>query len=293
MSHFTKVVVIFNPNSTGDSQAIAREFCDKLRKLRPSSEVILKETTHAGHGEELGYELTKASAGQLLLVSVSGDGGYNQLINGVMRAVDAGASAPICAILPGGNANDHHSFVAQRTLLEAIAAGGLTKFDLLKVVTDQTRYAHSYVGLGLTPLVAVELNKHDLLAIKEMWLSLKTFWKLKPFKIIVAGKQRTFDSLIMANIGVMAKHLKLDPDAGPPQDGRFEVLRWSHNHKLRLVQQLLKAAIGKTDSPKSVTKFSFTTVAPMPMQLDGELIKLKANQAVTVVSAASKLRTYR
>ena len=31
----------------------------------------------------------------------------------------------------------------------------------------------------------------------------------------------------------------------------------------------------------------------MPMQLDGELIKLKANQAVTVVSAASKLRTYR
>jgi len=126
-----------------------------------------------------------------------------------------------------------------------------------------------------------------------MWLSFKTFWKFKPFKIIEAGKQRTFDSLIMANIGVMAKHLKLDPDAGPPQDGRFEVLRWSHNHKLRLVQQLLKAAIGKTDSPKSVTEFSFTTVAPMPMQLDGELIKLKANQAVTVVSAASKLRTYR
>ena len=293
MSHFTKAVVIFNPNSTGDSQAIANEFCDKLRKLQPSSEVILKETTHAGHGEELGYELTKASAGQLLLVSVSGDGGYNELINGVMRAVDAGASAPICAILPGGNANDHYSFVAQRTLLEAIAAGGLTKFDLLKVATDQTRYAHSYVGLGLTPLVAVELNKHDLSAIKEMWLSLKTFWKFKPFKIIEAGKQRTFDSLIMANIGVMAKHLKLDPDAGPPQDGRFEVLRWSHNHKLRLVQQLLKAAIGKTDSPKSVTKFSFTTVAPMPMQLDGELIKLKPNQAVTVVSAASKLRTYR
>lgn len=293
MSHFTKAVVIFNPNSTGDSQAIANEFCDKLRKLQPSSEVILKETTHAGHGEELGYELTKASAGQLLLVSVSGDGGYNELINGVMKAVDASASVPICAILPGGNANDHYSFVAQRTLLEAIAAGGLTKFDLLKVVTDQTRYAHSYVGLGLTPLVAVELNKHDLSAIKEMWLSLKTFWKFKPFKINEAGKQRTFDSLIMANIGVMAKHLKIDPDAGPPQDGRFEVLRWSHNHKLRLVQQLLKAAIGKTDSSKSVTKFSFTTVAPMPMQLDGELIKLKANQAVTVVSAANKLRTYR
>ena len=148
MSHFTKAVVIFNPNSTGNSQAIAREFCVKLRKLRPSSEVILKETTHAGHGKAFGYELTKASAGQLLLVSVSSDGGYNELINGVMKAVDAGASAPICAILSGGNANDHYGFVAKQTLLEAIAAGGQTKLDLFKVVTDQTRYAHSYVGLG-------------------------------------------------------------------------------------------------------------------------------------------------
>ena len=293
MSDFTRAVIIYNPNSTGDSQAIAKEFTAGLKKLRPKCQIKLLATTHAGHGEELGYDLTKKSNGQLLLVSVSGDGGYNELVNGVMKAVDAGATAPICAILPGGNANDHYSFISKRTLLKAIKADGLTMLDLLKVQASQTRYAHSYVGLGLTPQVAVELNKHELSTVKEMWLSLKTFWQLKPFKIIIDGKKRTLDSLIMANIGVMAKHLTLDPDAGPPQDGKFEVLRWAHNHKLRLVQQLLKSAIGKTDSPKSVTELTFTTAAAMPMQLDGELIKLKAKQKVTVSIAPGSLRSYR
>lgn len=293
MMSFEKAYVIYNPNSTGDSASIAKEFCNQLRQQSPKVTVKLTKTTHAGHGEELGYKLTKVGNDKILLVSVSGDGGYNELVNGVMKAVDEGAPAPICAILPGGNANDHHSFVAKRPLAEAIAANGLTRLDLLKVAAEKIRYAHSYVGLGLTPLVAVELNKHKLSGIKGMWLSLKTFWKLKPFKIVENGKQRTFDSLIMANIGVMAKHLTLDPDAGQPQDGKFEVLRWKHDHKLRLVQQLLKSAIGKIDSPQSVSEFVFTTVAPMPMQLDGELIKLKAQQKVRVISAPSKLRTYR
>lgn len=293
MPEFTRAIVIFNPNSTGDSQGIAKEFCTELRKLKPNSRVELKETTHAGHGEELGYELTKQGGSDLLLVSVSGDGGYNELVNGVMKAVDEGAPAPLCAILPGGNANDHYSFVAKRPLLAAIAAEGLIKLDLLQVEAGQKRYAHSYVGLGLTPLVAVELNKHKLSAIKEMWLSLKTFWKFKPFRITEAGKRKTFDSLIMANIGVMAKHLTLDPDAAPPTDGKFEIIRWPHNHKLRLIQQLLKSAIGKIDSPMSVESFEFETVDPMPMQLDGELIKLKAQQKITVLSAPGKLQTYR
>ncbi|MBC7707862.1 diacylglycerol kinase [Polaromonas sp.] len=291
MTSFTRAVVIYNPNSTGDSQAIAKEFCVELRKLRPKAKVTLTETTHAGHGEELGYELTKKGK-DLLLVSVSGDGGYHELVNGAMKAVDEGAAAPICAVLPGGNANDHYTFISERTLLEAIAADGLIKLDLLKVDTGKTRYAHSYAGLGLTPLVAVELNKHKLSALKEMWLSLQTFWKFKPFKIMENGKRRTFDSLILANIGVMAKHLTLDTESSP-HDGKFEILRWSHNHKLRLIKQLAKSAVGKPDSPKSVEHFEFTTLAPIPMQLDGELIKLKANQKVIVTCAPGKLRTYR
>lgn len=293
MSDFSRALIIYNPNSTGNSELLAKKFCAELGKLKPGCKVDLMPTTHAGHAEELGYQLTRKCDGQLLLVSVSGDGGYNELINGVMKAVDEGAKTPICAILPGGNANDHHTYITKRPLHEAVAAGGLTKLDILRVEAEKTRYAHSYVGLGLTPLVAVELNKHKLSVIREMWLSLKTFMKFKPFRVLIDGKRKTLDSLIMANVGVMAKHLKLNPDAGPPQDGKFEILHWSHNHKLRLVQQLLESAIGKIDAPKSVTSFAFTTLATMPMQLDGELVMLRSNQKVTVTCAAGRLRTYR
>ncbi len=291
MISIKRAVIIFNPNSTGDSQQIAKDFCLQLQKTKPDWRVELKETTHAGHGEELGYNLTKQFK-DILLISVSGDGGYHELVNGVMKAVNEGAQTPVCAVLPGGNANDHYTFIAKRPLIEAISANGLTKLDLLKIDAGKTRYAHSYVGLGLTPLVAVELNKHKLSAITEMWLSLKTFWKFKPFKIIEEGRIRTFDSLILANIGVMAKHLTLDTNSST-HDGKFEVLRWPHNHKLRLVRQLLKAVVGKPDAPKTINKFEFKTVAPMPMQLDGELIKLKANQKVAVSCAPATLRTYR
>ena len=288
---FKKAVIIYNPNSTGNSEALAIEFRDGLKKLARREDIILQETTHAGHGEELGYNLTKRHK-NLLLVSVSGDGGYHELINGVMRAVDEGAPSPICAILPGGNANDHHSYIAKRTLLEAIADDGLITLDLLRVQALKLRYAHSYVGLGLTPLVAVELNKHKLSALKELWLSLKTFWKFKPFLIVEDGKQQSFDSLIMANIGIMAKHLTLDSDSSP-RDGKFEIIRWPHGHKVRLLFQLIKSALGIQDSPHSVSIINFKTVDPMPMQLDGELIKLSAGQQVSVSCATGKLRTYR
>ena len=292
MTDFNRAVLIYNPNSTGNSRAIAQEFKWALAKLRPNCKTIMKATAHAGHGEELGYELTKSSEKTTLLVSVSGDGGYHELINGVMRAVDEGNEAPICAVLPGGNANDHYTTISDRTLLEAIKADGLTKLDLLKIETKVVRYAHSYAGLGLTPLVAVELNKHKLSALKEMWLALKTFWKLRPFTIIEAGKSLTFDSLIVANIGVMAKHLTLDPDSSPT-DGKFEILRWPHNRKLRLVHLLVQAVLGHGKKPTSVIEYAFKTVSIMPMQLDGELLELPAGQKVKITCAQGQLRTYR
>lgn len=291
MTAFSKAIMIYNPNSTGDSKGIANNFRSELLQFNPKCDVEIRETKHAGHGEELGYELAKMGQ-DTLLISVSGDGGYHELINGVMKAVDEGAEAPICAVLPGGNANDHYTNISDRTLLDAIKAGAITEIDLLKVEARNIRYAHSYAGLGLTPLVAVELNKHKLSALKEMWLALKTFWHFKPFSIIENDKKVTFDSLIMANIGVMAKHLTLAPDSSP-RDGKFEILRWPHNHKLRLIRLLVRAALGRRNKVSSVSEFSFTTVNKMPMQLDGELLELSGGQHVKVTCVKQQLRTYR
>lgn len=291
MKDFNLVYLVYNPSSTGGSQTIAKEFKKDLGRLRTDCKIILRKTTHAGHGEELGYKLAQKGP-NTLLISVSGDGGYHELINGVMKAVDEGVKAPICAVLPGGNANDHYTTISDRTLFEAVKANALTKIDLLKVETDKVRYAHSYAGLGLTPLVAVELNKYKLSAFKETWLALKTFWKFKPFKIIEDGKKSTYDSLIVANIGVMAKHLTLDSGSSL-QDGKFEVLKWPHNHRLKLIKILATAAFGKSQKPESVKGLSFKTVNKIPMQLDGELMSLGPDQTVKITCLKQTLRTYR
>ncbi len=64
--------------------------------------VDLVPTEHAAHATELSR--TAAGAGSPLVVSVSGDGGYNEVVNGVRQAGNERAAS---AVLAAGNANDH------------------------------------------------------------------------------------------------------------------------------------------------------------------------------------------
>lgn len=288
---FDYITIIFNPNSTGDSPDIAKDFRKKLHKQHPESEIRLKETKEAGHAIELAYEAA-CLKGASLIVSVSGDGGYNEVINGAMRALDEGKGNPVCAVLPGGNANDHYESVNRKPLLEALESGKVETLDLLHLSADDSRYAHSYIGLGLTPLVAVELNKHTLSAFKETWLAVKTFWGLKPFEVVVDGKKLKFDSLVCGNIDRMAKYLTLAKSSSV-KDGKFEVIRWPHANKLKLILMLLKSAFGKGIPADKYETFTFTTVKTLPLQLDGEIMKIEKNVLVTIRSAYGKLRTIR
>ncbi|HEY1063783.1 MAG TPA: diacylglycerol kinase family protein [Candidatus Saccharimonadales bacterium] len=286
MAAFDDISIIYNPNSTGDSPRLARELHDAVSAL--GFDATLQETKRPGHAEELAYNAATSST-RPLVVSVSGDGGYHEVINGVLRAVDTKKATPICAVLPGGNANDHYSHVYDRPLLEAIQSGEPTKIDVLSVNTKQgRRYAHSYVGLGLTPLVAVELNKHDLSAVKEIWLAIRTFWKFRPFAIKLGGKEQTFDSIVLANIGIMAKHLTIDADTDVT-DGKFELLCWPDAGKRRLMMRLFQAAFTKHSSVESISRYKFETINPMPMQLDGEILKLGKSEMVDVRCLYRKL----
>lgn len=289
---FDHIVIIYNPNSTGDSPELAKNFAAEVRTLLSGSDVVLEETEYAGHAEELAYAAaTKKDS--TLIVSVSGDGGYHEVINGALRAQTEGKGTPVCAVLPGGNANDHYSSVARRPLIEALAEGAIEHMDVLAVsINDTTSYAHSYVGLGLTPLVAVELNRHSLSALKESWLAIKTFWKFRPFAIDIDGSHQRFDSLVFANIDRMAKYLTLSEDT-EPNDGRFEVVRWPHKSKLQLVAALIKTAFRHGDPAPSVKEITFSCLRPMPMQLDGEITELEAGDSVHVSCARGFLKTLR
>ncbi|MFC7660385.1 acylglycerol kinase family protein [Pseudonocardia benzenivorans] len=156
---FDRIVVIFNPHSTGSAAELAAELGAELTRRLPRTTVRLRPTERAGHARELAGEAARVP--RSLIVSVSGDGGYNEVVDGVMQAGDTGT---VCAVMAAGNANDHRRTTREQALGDAIVAGEVRHLDLLRLTVGEgpgtvVRYAHSYIGVGLTPIVAIDLEK--------------------------------------------------------------------------------------------------------------------------------------
>lgn len=288
------IAIIFNPNSTGDAPANAHELKQYLTASLPTANIQLLPTERAGHAVELAYDYAKKYSGPLI-VSASGDGGYNEVINGALRAQSEGAT-PICAVLPSGNANDHARTMQDRPLADLIVRGNVSDIDVLEVNlkhdgTTTRRYAHSYVGIGLTPTVAVELNKHTLNSFVEAWIVLKTFWGLKPVTLEVDGKKLHLDSLICSTIPEMAKVLSF-ADEAHPHDGLFELTIFEHNHKLKLIGRLIKGVVKHLGAEQRLARYGFTLLKPAPIQFDGEVLRLQGDTHITVEIRPGLLRTF-
>ncbi|NMI00402.1 diacylglycerol kinase family protein [Pseudonocardia acidicola] len=287
---FDSVVIVFNPNSTGDAERLANQLGTALSRRRPELPVELRPTERAGHAREIAREV--ASSGRPLIVSVSGDGGYNEVVDGVMQAPGARA---VCAVLAAGNANDHRRVTRERPLADSILAGEVRRMDLLRLTVGDgpgavTRYAHSYIGLGITPVVALELEKGGKGSFREIVTTIRAFARFRPFEIEVADGPRSFDSLVFANIAEMAKYATLSA-GGRPDDGRFEVVLLPHTAKWRVLGTALKAAFRGLGRQPSVGDYRFRTIKPMPLQIDGEVMELDAGSPVTVDIAAGALET--
>lgn len=289
MAHaFDRVVVVFNPHSTGDAQERAEELKSGLAERASELPVELRPTEYAGHAREIARE--EAVSGSPLIVSVSGDGGYNEVVDGLMKAGDTTASA---AVLAAGNANDHRRVVGRQPLLDAIVARRTDRLDLLRLTVDgEVSYAHSYIGLGITPVVALELERGGKGSFKEILTTVRAFSRFHPFAIEVDGRTQTFDSLVFANIPEMAKFATLAED-GEPDDGVFEVVLIPHRSKLRTALTAAKAALRGLGDQPSVREYAFTTIDPMPAQIDGEVLELDARVAVRVDIVPGALSTVR
>ena len=270
---FTNISIIFNPNSTGNGRAMAEDLKSELNEQLPGQSVKLMPTQYAGHAEELAYMFAKASP-RPLIISASGDGGYHEVVNGIVRANKEGAGA-VAGLLPAGNANDHYHATHQTTIVSAIGESKVQKVDLLKLATtvegkDYERFAHSYIGFGLTPKVGKELNKVDLNRFNEILIVIKALFALRPVKILMNGKRRSYDSLIFSNVGKMSKVLTLAADASN-SDGKFEVTIFRRRNKVRLLLSLLRAStVGLADA-ESFQDYHFRSLKRILVQLDGEI----------------------
>jgi diacylglycerol kinase (ATP) len=285
---FDAVEIVFNPNSTGDAQERAEELAKQLAERAPELPVQLRPTERAGHGREIARDA--ARAGRPLVVSVSGDGGYNDVVNGLM---DAGADSAYAAVLAAGNANDHRRVTRERPLADGIVDGDVSKLDLLRMSVDdgrEPRYAHSYIGLGITPTVALELEKGGKGSIKEVISTIRTFSHFRPFQIETDSGTETFDSVIFANIREMAKFAVLSEE-GRPDDGRFEVVVLRHTAKWRVLATAVRAAVRGLGPQPTAREYQFKTVDPMPVQVDGEVSEFERGVAVTVEIVPGALHT--
>ena len=288
---FDTICLIVNPHSTGDAPELAAKLRDQLTEGLPySPEIRMLPTEHAGHAVDLAKEA--AGTPNALVVSVSGDGGYNEVVNGVMAA---GTTDAVCAVVPAGNANDHHRTTARAPLAEAIAEGQVRQMDLLHLSTGGAPeapavYAHSYIGFGLTPVVAIDMEKGNKGALKEMVSVVRTFAQFRPFRIQhTDGTRQKIDSLVFANIPQMAKVATLSEAQDRPADGKFEVILFPHAAKWKVLLKAARAATTGLGDQPSVARYEFIALKPMPYQLDGEVRSVPAHTQVRVESAPSAL----
>ena len=291
MAQYSAISIIYNPKSTGHSKVHAQELAKVLRQTPLKDKVQVIPTKYAGHAEELAYELTKATP-RPLIISSSGDGGYNEVINGVMKAQQEGAT-PVTGLLPAGNANDHYHSLHKSSTESQILSGKKHRIDLLRLSTFESeplqRFAHSYIGFGLTPQVGEELNKVDLNAFKELAIAARAFMDLKAIKLRVKGELKQYDSLIFSNVQKMSKVLSLS-DSAAMHDGKFEITEFAHRSKPALMLTLLKAATRGLSVTNRAAKFTFETTDPLTVQLDGEIFQIRANTKVKIEIVPKVLR---
>lgn len=286
------ITVIYNPNSTNNAAAKAKRFARVAQKAGYS--VRLYATAHAGHAREIARELTVKYERPLIIAS-SGDGGYNEVINGVMDGkVDSPSYRPVVAVIAAGNANDHKRMTRGDTpLITLLKRNDPKPLELLHLSCgDIKRYAHSYIGLGITPEVGIELNRHDLNRWREMVIVLDAFRRFQPFRIVRDGKKLKLSSLIFANIAGMAKAIKLDTEGNSLSDGKFEVITFRYRGKLVLLLDLLRSVVRGNAKAPQVSSYRFTTTVKTPVQLDGEIEMLPANRKVQVRCVQGQIESF-
>lgn len=283
-----KVVIIYNPNSTGDSEKNALDLAHSLEQADIAVET--RKTTHAGHSEEIAAKYAKSDE-DIILISSSGDGGYHEVVNGTLAYPTKKFTV---GVLPSGNANDHASALRSGSLSESIKNKKITTIDTIQISATVDgkpwkRYVHSYAGIGVTARAAKRLTEDRPNVFSEKWIVLHALFSFQYVKLQENDKKRRYSSIIFANIDRMSKVMKFSEDSSV-RDGKFEMSSIRFRSKLRLISYFLTAATIGLKQSQSIKAYAFVPYKKMPIQIDGEVFVIDAGSEVTVTSVKQNLR---
>jgi len=153
-----RALLIINPRATSMT---GRDAGLVVRALGSRLELDTKQTQYRGHAGELAA--ASAAEGYDLVVTFSGDGTVNEVVNGLMRIAEP-TDRPALAPIPGGGANVFARTLglppeagrAVQHLLAAVASGDRRKIGL-GLAGD--RYFTFSAGLGIDAEVIADMER--------------------------------------------------------------------------------------------------------------------------------------
>lgn len=288
---YPSILIIYNPFSTSGRAKQKAVRLTRQLKRKGFVNVKLRKSEFPGHSEQLAYEEAKREQNPLI-ISVSGDGGYHEVVNGALRAQSTDKKVrPICAILAAGHANDHRKAVSKRSLLWAIVHTEPEPVDVLRLSFANThRFAHSYIGIGASANAAAAINAEHLSRWQEIRTIAKSLINFHHFSITVDGKTRTLDSLIFANINRMSKVLRIGNKTNL-QSGTFNLSVVPHRTRFKFFYLLFKTIVFGVKNPPQYNSYKFSLQKSQPIQLDGETMVLPSKTSITVSAEPGLLMT--
>jgi diacylglycerol kinase family enzyme len=151
-----RALLIINPRATAMT---GRDAGLVVRALGSRLELDTRQTQYRGHAGELAA--ASASRGYDLVVTFSGDGTVNEVVNGIMQVPEG---RPALAPIPGGGANVFARTLglpadaggAVQRILSAVAAGTRRKIGL---GLAEDRYFTFSAGLGLDAEVIADIER--------------------------------------------------------------------------------------------------------------------------------------
>lgn len=283
MFTYKKIIILYNPKSTGNSSRNAKQFAKRLERAGCKDVLEVVPSKYRGHARELCLSYASKFS-PIFVISSSGDGAYNEVINGALEAQANGAEV-VTGLLASGNANDHYKAMHRPFVTRRIKAGKSQAIDVLSIESTVNgkpwqRYAHSYIGFGITPEVGQALNEADLNPANELVIAFKNFVDFNPSSVIIHGKKETYTSLVISNIGRMSKWAKLSKHA-KVDDGLFEVTTWEAS-KAKAITGLVKSVTVGLPHEEQLKSIKIKSIESLMVQLDGEVFTIDSNSDVQI-----------
>ena len=289
----SKYKIIVNPESgRGEGGRAVPQIEDLLNAHNIDFDLV--KTENPWHAVELAQQA--AVQGFNVVVAAGGDGTANEVLNGLMRAKDEGATAAL-AVLPIGQGNDFAFGMQIPAELEsaclAIVNDQRRMIDVGRITGGRLaggRYFGNGVGIGFDAVVGFEALKLKRLHGFPAYLvaALKTiflFFKAPTVRIDLDAESLTVPALMVSimNGRRMGGGFMMAPQ-GDPGDGSLDLCIASQVSKLKIFALILRFMKGDQGSHPAVQfkrsrKVTVTALeGVLPTHADGETVSTEKTE---------------